>query len=613
MLKFQIALYLSLLPSLLLGQEVRLRNTYFQLLKNFEFEQAATLAKGDLNPSRQRALILLSQFLYESGQRPGSSLSEDSIHIAELELVFQEKSSEQVIVELLWGYYYFYSNPYTALPIQHFSEAFKLSQRVGTSEETKFCVYSILKLYNWEFSQSNNDIVAYLNIYEGLIEDNTDEFHFRMNKFAFELRDIHFEVEIGNEFVRRLEVLMSSFDDDHLFWVEYYISLGILRRYQKRSIEAEKLYLKALRKVADVPFLRYLKFRALIQLSEISRERADWNQALDYIEEGKAYRYQNDSTRAWYYLNRYAAANWYGLGQLDSAFLALSRADTLEKQLDYQANSLRIAKYKWQFQTEEKEEALERNKNWILLLIAILVVLSVIYFLLQINSRKKRLLAIQDKDIQTQKVTSLLKEQELIALNSMIEGQEQERKRIAEDLHDRLGSTLSAVRMHIDVLSENDPRYAKVNAIIGKAVDDTREIAHGLMSGVLSKFGLLAALQDLKETIESTNQFQINLSSIQFEERLHPEFELHIYRILQELITNTLKHANATIVDIQIEKNDRDIRITYEDDGVGFDPQENASGMGLRNIESRVEKIDGKWSVESSPQSGIRVYIDLRI
>lgn len=613
MLKVSLYTILLFLPALLWGQEVRLRNTYFQCLKHFEFEKAKKIAQQEPDQWNQRALELLSQLLYESGQLPETSMREDSIEIGSLERFFEEESSQQMLVELLWGYYSFYSNPYTVRPIQHFSRAYQLSQEFGTSEEMKFCVYSILKIYNWEFSQSNNDIQAYLNIYEELLEDPADEFHFRMSKFVYELRDIHFQLDIGDEFIRTFDSLMLSFHEDHHFWTEYYITLGIFRRYFARQDEAEELFLLALARMKEQPYLRYLKFRLFIQLAEISRERGNFEQAIDYISDAKLNRYLNDSIRAWHYLNRYAAANWYGLGQLDSAYHALSRADTLQKQLDYQVNSLKIARYNWQFQTEEKEKALIRNRNWLIILLVIFVVVSIMYFLLQISSRRKRLLAVQEKNMQKTKVASLLKEQELIALNSMIEGQETERKRIAEDLHDRLGSTLSAVKMHMDVLSDNDSRYVKLNSIIGKAVDDTREIAHGLMSGVLSKFGLLAALQDLKETIESSDQFQIQLSTIQFEERLDPEFELHIYRILQELVTNTLKHAYASEVRIQVERKGQDLRISYEDDGIGFDSEKNTSGMGLKNIESRIEKIEGKWSRDSSPNEGMRVYIDLKI
>ncbi len=602
-----------------LGQHEQTRENFFSHVKNFEFTQAQDEIEGVTDSSWKEALSLFQRVLYHAGQQGPSTLGEDSVTIAQLESRFSEGSSGQVILKLLWGYYYFYTNPYTERPIKYFSDAYLLSKEVGTSEEVKFCVYSILKLYNWELSQSNDDLLEYLKIYEGLVEDNADEFHFKMSRFLFELRDINYDINVSDQFVETFRNLMESFPEDHHFWTEYYITLGVYKRHfgtisdnPELVDEAQQLFTGALLRMGDEPYLRYLKFRVYIQLSEIARARRDFDGAINYISKAKAYSYLNDPTRADYYISRYAAPSLYGRGEADSAFYVLSAADTLRNRLDYQINSLRIAQYQWKFQTEEKERDLIKTRNWLLTVLAALVFLSVVYILLQLNSRKKRLLAIQDKNMQAQKVTSLLKEQELIALNSMIEGQEKERKRIAEDLHDRLGSTLAGLKMHMEVLLDKDPKFSKLKLIVNQAVNDTREIAHNMLSGVLTKFGLMAALRDLKWTIEAANQFEIRLQSIQFDERLDSEIELHIYRIVQELISNTLKHAKASSVDVELRKTeDNRLIITYKDDGVGFDTQSSKEGMGLKNIESRVRNIEGTWTITSAPMQGVTVVIEL--
>lgn len=203
----------------------------------------------------------------------------------------------------------------------------------------------------------------------------------------------------------------------------------------------------------------------------------------------------------------------------------------------------------------------------------------------------------------------------------MVEGQESERHRIARDLHDRLGATLSIVKMHfksveesIEVLKEkNVKQYKEANDLLDEACDQVRQIAHDMASGVLIKFGLVAALEALKETVETAGQLKMNLIDIGLEERLSYEYEINIYRILQELLTNTLKHAQATEMNLQLFRKDNSLSIVVEDDGAGFDPEKSVEfkGMGLKNIESRVYKFDGEISIDSGKGAGTTVTIDL--
>ena len=572
------------------------------------------------DPSWKEALGLLNKLLYESGQLGKERLKQDSLSITNIEKAFSDPSGK-VVTKLLWGYYHFYENPYTSLPIERFTEPYVLAKKGGTSEEVKFSIYSILRLYNSEMIQSNGDIVEYLKIFEDRIDDEADEFHFRMNKFQYEIRKNNPEhIDLTEEFMNEFESLMNKFEKDHHFWMDYSITLAPYKRYlgkkngdSQKLCEAGLLLDYALKNIQDKPYLRYLKFRLYIQLSELARARTNYAEALKYIEEAKSASYLNDAIRAEYWVNRYAANNLFKIGKTDSAFQLLSKADTLRRILDYQTNSLLISQSTWKLQTREKEEALYETRNLLWIVIILLFFISVVYFLLQLNSRKKRMLAIQEKNIQAEKVFNLLKEQELIALNAMIDGQEIERKRIAEDLHDRLGSTLSAVKMHMDVLAEDDPRYDKINRIVNKAVDDTRDIAHNMLSGVLTKFGLMAALQDLRNTLESAGEFQFKLSSIQFDERLDSETEIQIYRIIQELISNTLKHAKATAIMLELRRSaDQQVVITYRDNGIGFDPDGINPGMGWKNIKNRTDKIQAELKVDAHPAEGMEVTIILR-
>lgn len=608
------------------GQWESNRQAFFKHLKNFQFEAAKIDVEGVTDPNWNAAMLLLQKTVYEAGQVPNYNWKQDSIYIRDLERSVPQSSDIQVVINILWGYHFLYSYPYTAYPMEHFTEAYLLGRKVGVQEEIKFAIYSILKLYSWELNQTNDDLLLYLKIYEELANDKADEFHLKMFEFKHGLRVLDHEVQIDDQFVEAFSDLMTSFEAEHYFWTDYLILLGVYRRYyglvnkdEQLTNEAERLFKRALARMDDEPFHRFLQFRTYIQLSEVERARKNYENAIAYVMKAKEYSYYNDKLRAEFWLHRYVAPNLFGVGKKDSAFYVLSRADSLQKDLNALDNSLLISELTSKFQTEEKEKQLlmERKEKAqsraIATILGITLLLGlIISILVYRDSKRKRLLAIQDKNIQSEKVTNLLKEQELIALNAMIEGQEQERKRIAEDLHDRLGSTLSAVKMHMEVLSENDARYDKINSIVNKAVNDTREIAHNMLSGVLTKFGLMAALYDLKDTLESSDQFEVNLGSIQFDERLDSETEIHIYRIIQELISNTLKHAKATRIDLELKRtSERGLIISYRDNGIGFDPATVIEGMGLKNIKNRIDKVEGNWHVTTAPMKGVEIIIEL--
>ncbi len=606
-----IGFFLCLTLEMVYATDESIRNNYFLNIKNLDYEEAGKVAMETQDERLRDAMLYLSNLLYNAGQ--SSITNQDSSLYYQLDSKLSSDHNGKIISKLVLGYYHFYRNPYTIDPIKNFSEAYRISKEIGTKEELKYTILSIIKLYNWELSQSNDDIKEYLDQYEKLITDSADDFHFQMNKFLYELRDIFYDVDLSAEFFETFERLMKNFEEEHHFWTEYYLTLGVYLKFDKQYEEATRLINQALERMGEEPFLKYLKFRSYIQLAEIARINGDYYSAKDYIDLAGRYSYLNDQFRARHFINYYLAPNLYGIGDSEGAYEALSRADTFRLKLDHAINSLSIAQYKWKFQTEEKEIALKRTQNWLLILLVLLIFISVLYYLVQKSTKRKQLLAIQEKDIHKQKVQNLLKEQELIALDSMIEGQEKERKRIAEDLHDRLGSTLSAVKMHVDVLNGNDDKFNKINSLIDRAVNDTREIAHNMLSGVLTKFGLLVALKDLKQTIEDSNHLRINIQSIQLDERLPGEVEIHIYRILQELISNTLKHSGANEVKIELTRNEDNLRINYSDNGKGFDTSLKMEGIGLRNIESRINQVGGNWELISRAGNGIRAEINLEI
>lgn len=281
----------------------------------------------------------------------------------------------------------------------------------------------------------------------------------------------------------------------------------------------------------------------------------------------------------------------------------------------------------------EKNQEIERNQlvyeSWrktifIYVLIFGIVLLTVVFLsiLRAYKNRQKALLAEKQLNEKDQEIEDLLVGQELQTMGAMLEGQETERKRIAQDLHDRLGSLLAVIKLNfqavdqqIDELKEqNKEQYLQAHKLLDQAADEVHKVAHNMISGVLRKFGLIPALEDMKKAIIKTNLLDINLVDVGFEDkRLEPSIEIAVYRIIQELVSNVLKHAEATNLEIQLYWKKEGLNIILEDNGKGFDIDtiSEKSGMGLKNIQSRVERLEGELMIDSKVGKGTTTIIDI--
>ncbi len=211
-----------------------------------------------------------------------------------------------------------------------------------------------------------------------------------------------------------------------------------------------------------------------------------------------------------------------------------------------------------------------------------------------------------------QKIEDLLHKQELKSAYGILQAQDKERKRIAQDLHDNVSSLLATLNMYADTLQhktapqEKDKLAAKMSALVGKATEETRNLSHSLASESLRHFGLETALNDLVEAINEASQLELVLET-KTQHIDNGEFSLNIYRIVQELLNNTLKHAQASQVYIELTQTQlTKLSLIYQDNGKGFDTQATGTtkGMGMKNLQARTEKLNGSFSIESSPGKG---------
>lgn len=201
-------------------------------------------------------------------------------------------------------------------------------------------------------------------------------------------------------------------------------------------------------------------------------------------------------------------------------------------------------------------------------------------------------------------------------LQATIEVQEEERKRIAQDLHDDISSKLNIVSLNSHMLTTPDLTSDEVSEITGtiinlvnKALDNSRRIAHNLLPPVLDKFGLAAGLEELYFELKSSKSLVVNHeNNVTFNET-DKDRHLHVFRIIQELINNSLRHGKASVVSIVFDENDGKIVCKYSDNGIGFDSEnlKSQKGLGMKNIESRIIFLNGSITIKSAINKGTNV------
>jgi len=203
----------------------------------------------------------------------------------------------------------------------------------------------------------------------------------------------------------------------------------------------------------------------------------------------------------------------------------------------------------------------------------------------------------------------------------LLKGQEEERSRMARDLHDGLGGMLSGVKLSLGAMKgniilseENGNLFSRVLDQLDHSINEMRRVAHNMMPEALVKLGLQQAIQDycdgLAESI--TTKFKVQIHGL--EKRMEESTEIVIYRIVQELLNNIVKHANATEVLVQLMRHDANLTITIEDNGNGFDVGSSENkGSGLGNVRSRVDYLKGQMDIQSHPGKGTSIHIDFII
>lgn len=229
----------------------------------------------------------------------------------------------------------------------------------------------------------------------------------------------------------------------------------------------------------------------------------------------------------------------------------------------------------------------------------ILMMLAIIGFALAFQ-RKLARKAREYRDIE-----KLVEQQELRSAYLLIEGQEQERKRIAAELHDNIGGLLATLKIYSDLsmknkeVSELKRLNQKINEVSTTLSEEVRQLSHELDLRTLAGFGLKVAIEHLGEAVTASGKINVT-TVIDLSDPIVETASLQLYRIIQELVTNSLKHSGASQVRIELTQIERELTLIYEDNGSGFDVLTEKKGMGMDTIATRARQLNGQLTFDSS-------------
>lgn len=316
------------------------------------------------------------------------------------------------------------------------------------------------------------------------------------------------------------------------------------------------------------------------------------------------------------------------VGHLDSALkysrLASYYKDSLFTETRLKALTEMESKYETRIKTLELEDAKNkisieqrRKKLYIVLnmLIATLLVGGAVVLYQKIKLNKK------ERMLYNEHINKMVKHHELETANALLRGQDMEREHIATELHDRMGSHIGHLKLQLQMLAKKlafdehlSTEIKSITGSVNEAANEIRRISHNLSSGLVSKYGLKAAIDEFSARLSKSGliTMEVEYHPLQFPS-FGRELETHLYRIVQEFTTNTLKHAKATRIYVDFSVIDNEIHLLFEDNGRGFDLQKRKKGIGIYNIESRVQSLNGQILFDSQIGRGTAISVRIPI
>jgi len=459
-----------------------------------------------------------------------------------------------------------------------------LLQNLGSIFEDLNLPDSSLYYYSRAVSEyealNNKELVAFVNNNIGVIYNNKNEYDVALEYFEKALKVYE---ESSNE--RKLAEVYSNIGSNHYYRSNFQQSLSFYKKSLDYAIRTEYLDIET---------------NALFALSEL-------------------YETRNDFPKAYEYLFRY--------NTMKDSLLNIEKTKVIEELITKYETEKKDAEIKVLSAEQAQNEAViqQRNAENKLLFIGLLALLGTIISIISwfiYHTRKKRIIAAQKEEIYQKEIDSLLDNQQLKSIGAMLEGQDKERKRLAAELHDRLGSILSLVKLYFsslnDDIKEKQPElynhFEEGNKFLDDAFLEVRTIIKEMQEGKVSGDGLKNDVTELLNKIEKIGvevQSTINLSK-----DIETNIEINVFRIIQEAMSNALKYSKAHTIELMLSDGEN-LTLKIKDDGIGFDALQfkttdvDRESYGVGNMESRVKLLGGEFQLQTAKGQGVDIDIQI--
>lgn len=425
----------------------------------------------------------------------------------------------------------------------------------------------------------------------------------------------------SEELLKKMAALLAPFPGEAI-WTQYYAARSMLLTVQKKYDQSLAIADQGIR-LAEKLGLEYEKNRILLQQFYAYHGKGDYqnarklglslagnpdfmqlpnNQLQVYKGLAESFRKLNDPKAAYLWLDKFLSLNdsLYRSGTLSKIKALEVKYKTAQKERKIQALEI------------QKKEAALKQKNQRLLTgllgTGAAVFLLALIFVYSIYKSNKRNNAHKLRELQQQK--------KLEVTQAILEGEESERQRLARDLHDGLGGALSGIKIKLSAEQENitAPIVGATILQLENAIAELRRIARNMMPETLIRSGLEAALRDLCVSLSSVRTI-IEFQPGNIQKSIPVPAQVNIYRIIQELLANAIRHGQATLIIVQCMQQSKHILITVEDNGTGFDlkDQSQFKGAGFNNIRNRISLMKGGMHIDTMPGDGTTVNIELYV
>jgi len=316
--------------------------------------------------------------------------------------------------------------------------------------------------------------------------------------------------------------------------------------------------------------------------------------------------------------NRQYQIYQYKSDSIQETIFAEDKAKNIQRlEVQFQTRQKELQLTRLQQEVEVKDLTLKQNRLLIGILILSIFAGGIISWLVVGAIRQRRILAENENEINHSRIQTLESEKQLLASEAVIKGQDDERSRLAKDLHDGLGGLLTGVKfslanMKTNVVldADNALLFERSLDMLDHSISELRRVAQNMMPEALIKYGLSEALRNYCDSLRQSKVFQIDFQTIGMETRVESNIEIYSFRIVQELLNNVTKHAKATHVLVQLAKQGNELSVTVEDNGLGMSPlkMDKSTGAGWGNIRARIEYLKGKLDVQSQLGQGTSVH-----